>query len=470
MLKIPVLTLAVLLSSCVTINNRDARWYQLSSENFILYTDGSLKRGETLLQMMEGYRRTIEIFINKKLRDDLPPLRMIVPESFQKYSTLAQKRMVAGYYSRHKDGPIIVFNQIHSRNIFSLSVALHEYVHFIQYQKGYYSMPPWYREGMAEYLASVEVSKGAMKFQVGGIHETRLKELSFTGWLSAKKVLLGEKTTTDSGFYPLSWLLTHYFVNKHQDSLSQYLDDRSPASKEKFNRHFGFSIDDLDAKLFSYYRSGKFSQYEVVPNLSVTKIRVSPVEPQERDYLLVKIGLENERLSQEDIEHLLKDSKHYLADLTFAEFYFKNDQSSKALAHLQKIIKKHPEDYRIQLLMGKVLLQQFLTTDQKDAALAEKATYHLHQANKLNQDNAEIFAEFAKAGLLSKKLSATSALEALQTAIVLTPYVESYYLSEARLLSVTGAKEEAKAVLRKLVENSKDQDVVDEASDLLLRL
>ena len=206
----------------------------------------------------------------------------------------AANRHIAGFALHTGRLGIIVMPASH-RYIEAKHVVRHEFVHALNVYHDA-NLPKWYREGLAELLASIEIS--GEEFIVGAPPEWRGGYVPRL--LSFKKLIhedfkFGVRTLATEGtdVYLQSWLLTHYavlgadddFKKRFKDYLRAYNDGMR--SEDAFSKMMNVKAGSLWTKhLKKYVRalptfSGRFD-----PSAGDTGFSVSPAEEKEINAIL----------------------------------------------------------------------------------------------------------------------------------------------------------------------------------------
>lgn len=107
------------------------------------------------------------------------------------------------------------------RNVRALDsrvVLFHEYVHHLSHTNMRIAYPPWYQEGFAEFLSTVEFADG--QCDIGKFTNDRAAWLTYGDWLSIEEFLGNEPWSMSpektAQFYAQSWLGAHYLFGQAQ--------------------------------------------------------------------------------------------------------------------------------------------------------------------------------------------------------------------------------------------------------------
>jgi tetratricopeptide (TPR) repeat protein len=210
-----------------------------------------------------------------------------------------------------------------------MEIVYHEYTHFLHWNSASFHIPPWYSEGLAEFLSTLRVRDG--RIEIGRPPRSNLERLRgsdrhrrrlFPGdFLSLAQIMTMREIrwTPDvfSMFYAKSWLLTHYLYAGHlsgferrREQLDRYLTllDEGRSPEQACEEAFGVDFGELEHEMLRYLKRGTLplitfpvNEFEVGERASVR-----PLPPHESMYklgdLLLQLGPER----AEGAEHLFE--------------------------------------------------------------------------------------------------------------------------------------------------------------------
>ncbi len=246
-----------------------AKWLEATSQNFIVYSDGDGAELQTYTKRLENFHRVLTLMTGLGQASSPNKLKvyLVKNESDIRQAWVNIDYNVVGFYSTQPRGAIAVVARAKSINKFALegeTILYHEYVHHFMFQFAPTAYPAWYREGLAEYFATIEFNPdGTIDIGRGAAH--RLPALSLADWISIDKLMDGDSSRfTDMQtelLYAQGWLLTHYMVSdsNRNAQLSKYLHARAQGKShgEAFQTYFGISSTALGEALKQYYRTKK---------------------------------------------------------------------------------------------------------------------------------------------------------------------------------------------------------------------
>ncbi|MBO0911099.1 MAG: hypothetical protein J2P13_04850 [Acidobacteria bacterium] len=258
-------------------------WLRISSDHFIVITDGNEKAGHEVAVRFEQMRAIFgQLLMRSKVRM-AEPLEIIALAGDQEYAPLApridgQPAVGPGLWLAGDDRIFVVLNLAEPA---SWEGIAHQFAHYLL-NYNYPPTPAWFDEGFAEYFASLHLrSKYA---EVGGdpeltpagadpagnqAHAQDLKSfaeiLRNPVWLAWPDLLATRNRTTRGAegaqhtlFYAQSWILVHYLLNKDKMSdLGKYfglVEIQKVPTEEAIRQGFGVSVAELDHEVKDYFR------------------------------------------------------------------------------------------------------------------------------------------------------------------------------------------------------------------------
>lgn len=235
-----------------------AEWRRAESERFIVYSESNERELRTYVQKLETFDYIVRLRLGLPTE---PP-----PRKFPVYllRNRAQLLQVLPGAAEHLAGVYIPRQD----DIFALSMAegdhtlLHEYFHHLSIATGgLVAYPGWLIEGLAEYYATAVVTP--TRVTLGGYEDNTAYWLSQTRWLSLEALLTERPSvinTTEVAptYYPVAWLLTHWFMNDdtRRPMLAAYVRDVSSGGDpvEAMQRATGMDLAALRTELRGYMR------------------------------------------------------------------------------------------------------------------------------------------------------------------------------------------------------------------------
>ena len=289
----PLALIAVMLIGLTAAPAR-ADWLRAESERFVIYSDGDERTLRHYVQRLETFDRVLRLFMGLSMEDAPPrklPIYLIGHErELARVLPQATENQWGVYVTSEQD----IF-AVARRSRGDDSTLLHEYAHHFMFQNFNFPYPAWFVEGFAEYYAASEISES--RVEVGLYDENTINWLQYGEWIEMEDLLAGRAIRNNryhETYYPLSWLLTHWFMGDtdRRVVLHRYLLDVGSGGDpvESLERHTGLTPAQLESELRSYMR-GRVPYSRVshpFPEVAVTVERL----PRSADDLI----LTNQRL------------------------------------------------------------------------------------------------------------------------------------------------------------------------------
>lgn len=294
-----------------------ADWLRAESERFVIYSDGDERTLRQYVQKLETFDRVLRIYMDLP-PDEAPPRPMPI------YLVGGQREL-----ARVIPGAADTLQGIYlptEQDIFAVarrarrddSTLLHEYAHHFMFQNAPEPHPAWFIEGFAEYYSTVNILPN--RVEVGRASQDQLDWLQYADWMPIEDVLAGrflnaEGTHFNATYYPLSWLLTHWFLSdrERQGALQRYLIDagRSGDPVASMQRQTGLTPTDLRNALRRHL-SGNLPISGITQRFPAVPMEIVRLPPSANDLLLI-----NQRLKiapgREDTEALVAEVRDLAA-------------------------------------------------------------------------------------------------------------------------------------------------------------
>jgi len=249
--------IAVTMMSLTAVPAR-ADWLRAESERFVIYSDGDERTLRHYVQRLETFDRVLRLFMGLSMEEAPPrklPIYLIGHErELARVLPQATENQWGVYVPAEQD----IF-AVARRSRGDDSTLLHEYAHHFMFQNFNFPYPAWFVEGFAEYYAASEISDS--RVEIGLYDDNTVSWLQHGDWLEMEDLLAGRAIRNNryhETYYPLSWLLTHWFMGDtdRRIVLHQYLLDVGSGGDpvESLERHTGLTPDQLENTLRSYMR------------------------------------------------------------------------------------------------------------------------------------------------------------------------------------------------------------------------
>jgi len=506
-----ILLTTTTLLTCIAVHAAEPKWLQISSDHFLVITDGGQKKGHEVIARFEQMRTVFsQLLMRQKVRLS-EPIEILATDSPTTYAQLVPgaNGQIPGFFLRSQDRVFIVLNTGVQD---SWRAIEHPFAHYLL-DYNYPPTAPWFDEGFAEYFSSLYFT--SKKIELGSDPElawpgqpiyseqgSGLKSLTeildSPVWLKStdllemkNRVVNGHEGTHRTLFYAQSWILFHYLLNQNKlADVGTYFDlvenQRVPIA-QAVHQAFGVTPADLDQQVKDYFHSLKALENSLQDSKSVpAPLTPGPIAEsslpfsvedvsdstkqlslREADALLAEMALripEHREDAFTQLEKLMEDPKTATAvahrGLSWA--YLQKGDSRKAFEELQSALEVNPSDPWSHFGVALAAYQS-----------AQKGKYIQGLANTMESLHFVLdeFREFAEGyNILGWARLAggggNAAVEAMKMAVQLSPRDESYQLRLARAYLAAKKFDEAKATLDRLQHSHDPQIAHAAAKDL----
>jgi len=295
------LCLALVLSAPVAARE----WQRADTPNFIIYSDGYPHELQRWAKKIEMYNAVLREHFGRPPDRKGARLTIYMLENERAVARLVGQKYLAGLYNPSSEGSYAITNRkptYYKKDMSGQQTLFHEYAHHFMYRHFPAAYPAWYREGFAEYVATVTFDvDGYWTFGLPATH--RQKHLDKDP-LPIETVLFGDADSLEpkrhSAFYAWSWLLVHMLNSDagRAGQLQAYLAKFSAGeSPQKAAQVFG-DLGTLEAQLRAYAQSAHRHRQSKKPIAWSDEIHVTALDPLASR--LIELGLE--RRTKRDLE------------------------------------------------------------------------------------------------------------------------------------------------------------------------
>jgi hypothetical protein len=274
-----------------------AEWYEATSNNFIVYSDGSRSDAEAYAAKLERYHYVLRTF--HRITDARMPnrLRVFLFSNAGEVGDFYGGASVAGVYI--PDARAMMFVGTRSRasggdgdprsaqagaRLDPEAVLLHEYAHHFMFHYFPATYPTWYVEGFAEFWGSTRFLDNDV-VEVGHPAEHRFQTFQYLSWLPLERLLTAHNYGEVRGenifsLYAQGWLLMRYvFENpERKRQLDRYLQlINEGATYEAATREAFTDLGAFNSALYNYAGRSRFN----VIQLPFRTIDVGPITVRE---------------------------------------------------------------------------------------------------------------------------------------------------------------------------------------------
>ena len=501
LIHVPILVLTVLCLAGPAVAADQPSWLRISSDHFIVYTDAGEKRGHEVAARFEQMRAFYGALMGQRKLRMAEPMEIIAFKSDKDFVQAApmkggQPITAPAFWLTGDDRIFVVLNLFMPD---SWRAVEHQFAHyFLTYN--YPPTQPWFDEGFAEYFSSVDFT--ASKTEVGAdptlnpIPQTDILDdqtqvsglkshtdiLNTPAWLTLpdlfgmkNRVVNGQEGTHQTLFYAESWMLVHYLINQHKlEQTGMYFDlveNQKVPVEQAVQQAYGMSVAELDKAVKDYFHSlkplfdamwaaklGTAVQtanlvYQQPLPLEVDDVGSSnkDIAPAEAQALIAEMELripERRAKAVQQLQQLTGDEKtdSAVAHRALAWAHVLKGETNEAFDELQTALDMSPNDAWVRFGLAEASYH----SGEKGAKVQGLANtmQSLQKVIEEYPDFAEAYAVLGWARLTGG--GTNSAIDAMKTAIQLSPRDESYQLRLADAYVAMKKWDEATAILERL--------------------
>ncbi|WP_374274586.1 hypothetical protein [Brevundimonas sp.] len=455
----PVLCLLI----CAVASPAHADWRRAESPRFIIYGERSERALRDYAVKLETYDFLLRLRLGAEARpfDRKLPIYLVSERGLREVQP-GVGRATAGFYA--PTGEDIFAVALNERDD---DILFHEYFHHLSFQiGGAESLPAWLIEGLAEYYMTAEVDADGVR--IGGYNENRAYGLLELPWIPLEDLLRVRPGDLDrrrgaETYYPVAWLLTHWFLSDdtRRDQLATY--SRAVASGrdsvEAMREATGLSISELTRTLRSYLR-GRLTVTVYTFEIPDPEITVTTLSDVEGDLLLLaqraKMGVAGDEAQARSIAEIRRragrhaDHPFALKLLGHAEAHSGDRGRGEQL--LARYLEANPADVEaLQWLAASILTRAAdAETGEQRLAMTREARALLARAYEADDENYYTLFLLADSRQGAANYPTENDVETWRQAVLLAPQLPSSRLGLAAALMQSDRGEEAIALLEPL--------------------
>jgi hypothetical protein len=327
-------------------------WTEVSSDHFVLWTDGSSKSARELLAQFERRRRIMVTALNEpsvKSKAFVVALRneaetsMFVPPAFTALAWNVNNAI-------RQPGILIAMNHRWQQNVIN-----HELAHVVSYGIIKHQ-PSWLAEGLAGYFEMAELQPDDAYADIGYPRSDFPLLLNSPDLPSVASLFsCHERTCKDARFYAMSWAVFSFLVNHHPAPFGRYLQRLNEGAGEDaqiWRESFpDLPPEKLDLELYSWLRIGEYRPLRIKlarPKFSIAERRLGDADVLALRSFLFHSLKDDEATARRDAEAALAiDRTNVVAHMVKAslDLAIAADVASAVAA-------AHPDDFRAWLLVA----------------------------------------------------------------------------------------------------------------------
>jgi len=450
-----------------------ADWLRAESERFIVYSDGGERALRDYAQKLEMFDRVMQFRSGVPITTEPPrklPIYLVRNRSgLLRVHPQSRDDVVGTYFPTEEDIFAVVIRG-DGNGISGDEVLMHEYAHHFILGNFPGSYPAWFVEGFAEYYATADIDVRDREVMLGGYNQNRAYWIMAESWLPLDVLLTkrpGELRTSSqrATYYPVAWLLTHWFyaTPERQQQLQNYLRAvaQGQGSVAAMQQATGMTLDELRASLRRYTRE-RLSITKISGQFPTADISVERLSPTADDLLLInqrlKIGVPDEdraALGQEVARLAARHGDDPLALLSagHAGMHF-GDRPAGERA-LQRLLELEPDHVEALQYLAQEQLRQAREADDHDQAqaLRSQARGYLARAYAAGQNDYRTLMLLSQMRQSQEGYPNENDLLTLGLALDRAPQLAAVRFIYAGALVQTGKKDEAVTILTPLANN-----------------
>lgn len=470
---------------------RAGRWMRLESPNFVMYSTEYEEKSRNEIAALERFH-ALSLRLMPHDVHPAPKLTVYLVGNARDFaaSNPGLSSGVAGYYEagleqirtvtsaraaseKQRDMPRNV------RALDSRVVLFHEYVHHVSRTNMRIAYPPWYQEGFAEFLSTVEFGDG--QCDIGKFTNDRAAWLTYGDWLGIEEFLGHEPWSMSpdktAQFYAQSWLAAHYLFGQPQQNagFSRYCValQKGGDPLEAFEPAFGITpaafdkeLQDYKAKPINFIRISDKSP-DIRSQVTVTKLDTA------YDTLLMPVShlrsLPQKDEAADSVAKIREEAKKFPSNIfarrsaALAEVWY--GDLAIARTQLDGILAVDAQDPETLHLSGLCDLRAGYVAS--DTELIRKARKSFAAAQKLDSTRSASLFRYVECLLTEGDDVTQHMLDVLVLAFNQSPQVDVIALVTAQALMVHDRFEEAAYILQPMVGELHSRGRAQVASQLL---
>lgn len=454
-----------------------AEWLKAESERFIVYGDGDARELRALARKLETFDRVLRwrmgldpaVAPHRKL-----PIYLVKPSGLRRVRPGIGDNVAGFYAAREED----IF-AIALRGGMGDDVLLHEYAHHFMMQNFSDSYPAWFVEGFAEYFMTVEIEDD--RILIGKHNDNRGAWLRGASWLSMSDLLAkrsGEIRRNNATYYPLAWLLTHWFMANDDRSrqLQAYLSDVGGGGDtvQALTRATGLTLPELRQELRRYM--GRLPYYQIANTFGQAEATITPMPASANDFILmnqrltgVPTNVSNATLSE--VRRLAArhaDDPTAMMALGHAEIHLGDRPAGEAV--LRRLIEAHPDHVEGLQYLAVSLLERADEDEANAAALKTEARGLLNRAYRIDDANYRTFMLLGRTRVGGPGYPNENDVATRELALQLAPQLARARMDMAETYLAAGRREDAMRTIEPLANNPHGGEEATAARALLDRM
>lgn len=440
-----------------------ADWHRIEGTRFVVISDDTERNSRSAIRELERFDLVLRQYFNLPTDETTRklPIYLVSPGDLE--ALYPGDTNISGFYASTSED---IFGAARRRG--DLGVLKHEYTHHFLASEWKGARPAWFNEGFAQYFSTAQFEGD--KVHIGKPPAWSSQSLLASGWMPLDTLLTERPIQSDGTvprtYYPLSWLLTHWFLKDEANKakLERYLAavTAGTPSVQAMENSTGLSLDELRRTL-SVYAGSSLGYRTTTLNLE-PQLSALTALPEAADELLIplqrlKLGVTAaERtafLSRfRTLAARYPEDSYSLYALAYAEFRLADD-NGRAEALLQQLLTKDPHHAEGQLLLGRIAMAQAERSNNtsQTTEYRAKAQSYFAAAYATDPNNPFTLSNLGRNRRFAPSYPSQSDLDVLIAAYEIAPQHPYTALNLAEALIKLGRWDEARGLLLPLVNN-----------------
>ena len=455
-----------------------AEWYQATSRNFIVYSEGSAQDAQEFAAKLERFHYVLRTFHQVTAPPPVNKLRVFLLRGGGDVAAIAGSPggSIAGYYVPDARAQMLVGTRSRASRrsadirtarfdaaLESETILLHEYTHHFMYQYFPAAYPTWYSEGFAEFWGATQLLPNDV-VEIGLPADHRFSTFQALGWLPLERLLRASNYADVAGadiflLYAEGWLIMRYVFEhpERRQQLNNYLAlinqgmSYADATRQAFP-----DLGRFNNQLYEYSRT---SRYNVI-RLPFRTIDVGPIEtrtPSPAEQALMRHEI---RLSQgirnstaDDFAGEVRGIAGRYPDDPFAQRLLMEAEwlagnNDAALVAADRLLAASPDHARALTIKARVQMAALKAAGSTDRAAWDGARQLLIRAGRVAPNDPLVLEAFYDSYVEQGVLPPDAAQNALYTAHELAPSDGELSFKLARDFEQRNMIAEAIAIIR----------------------
>jgi tetratricopeptide (TPR) repeat protein len=453
------------------------RWIRAETPNFTVFSnakeDVTAQTGEDLEQLRAVL---VRLFGGVRFESPVPTLIYVFDDadSYIPYGPFyeGKPRLSGGYFSRRQLANYVTI--VGGKYRYRANPGIfHEYLHYVL-KTNYAELPLWLEEGLAEYYSVFRIEDG--KAYIGTRIDLHMMRVRREPLIPLEQFFAIEHSSPEyhdkkqlGMYYAQSWIITHMLVSERpegrvQASVYVELLREGHDRDEAFEQAFQTTYEDFDKELRKYIRQHKHT-YTVVPLRTNVRDHTTVSEMTRAETLfrlgdlVANVWTDRADFSAEHFNASIAVDAGYgpsVAGLGFLDEFAGRHEA--ALLRYERAFELTPDDYRINLLLGRSLTNGLGGIESNEARVTQvdRARIHLQRAVELQPGLVEGWVALGNTYLWESEDAATG-INALEQAFKLQPKRPDVGPRLTRLYVDEGMAVEAHSVVERMVAAGADE-------------